>query len=177
MASTGSTGWTCTSCTLVNEASHASCDACRRRRGAGAPRGRSSAAEAAEKASAAAASSAAGTGAHARAAEGADGSLGYAARLTYREDLGGQLGAPELGETARSRADKVRELASLIGSASHLVVFTGAGISTSTGIPDFRGPNGVWTCQRRGQPMPKASVPFAQVSRDGWMWRDRVWAG
>jgi len=36
-------------------------------------------------------------------------------------------------------------LADLIADASRVVAFTGAGISTESGIPDFRSPTGVWT--------------------------------
>jgi NAD-dependent deacetylase len=40
---------------------------------------------------------------------------------------------------------QIAELAEAIAQARHAVVFTGAGISTESGIPDFRSPGGIWT--------------------------------
>jgi NAD-dependent protein deacetylase/lipoamidase len=39
----------------------------------------------------------------------------------------------------------VDKVAALILDSSRVVVFTGAGISTESGIPDFRSPDGIWT--------------------------------
>ncbi len=39
----------------------------------------------------------------------------------------------------------IAELARMIANARRAVVFTGAGISTESGIPDFRSPGGIWT--------------------------------
>ena len=42
-------------------------------------------------------------------------------------------------------SDEIQQLARLIDEATRVVVFTGAGISTESGIPDFRSPNGIWS--------------------------------
>ncbi len=41
--------------------------------------------------------------------------------------------------------DLLDDVAGRLQRSSRVVVFTGAGISTDSGIPDFRGPNGLWT--------------------------------
>jgi NAD-dependent deacetylase len=46
---------------------------------------------------------------------------------------------------SRSAPATRADLARLIADARRLVVFTGAGISTESGIPDFRSPGGVWS--------------------------------
>jgi NAD-dependent SIR2 family protein deacetylase len=52
---------------------------------------------------------------------------------------------------------RVNTLAQWVFEAKYLVVFTGAGISTESGLPDFRGPDGIWTRRDKGltpKPMP-----------------------
>ncbi|KAF5727906.1 sir2-like protein mRNA [Tripterygium wilfordii] len=86
-------------------------------------------------------------------------SLGYAEKLSFIEDVG-NVGMTELFDPSHVLQEKIERLAKIIQKSKHLVVFTGAGISTSCGIPDFRGPKGIWTLQREGKPLPEASLPF-----------------
>ncbi|KAH3763177.1 silent information regulator family protein [Pelomyxa schiedti] len=60
----------------------------------------------------------------------------------------------EIEEDEAAVNKKAKALANAIMDAKHLVVFTGAGISTSAAIPDFRGPKGVWTLRDKGEAMP-----------------------
>ncbi|KAF8062076.1 SRT1 [Scenedesmus sp. PABB004] len=62
-------------------------------------------------------------------------SLGYAERLSHREDLGGRLGDPELHEPPHVVWDKAAALAEHIRGAERVIAFTGAGISTRKGLP------------------------------------------
>jgi NAD-dependent deacetylase len=44
--------------------------------------------------------------------------------------------------------EDIARLCEIIAEAQRVVVFTGAGISTESGIPDFRSPGGIWTRQK-----------------------------
>ncbi len=58
----------------------------------------------------------------------------------------------------------VEKIARWIVGSEHIVAFTGAGISTDSGIPDFRGPEGVWTRRDAGLPAPRWRVPPGEVA-------------
>ena len=61
----------------------------------------------------------------------------------------------------------------LLRPRSRILVFTGAGISTGSGIPDFRGPGGVWT---RRQPVYYSDFMSSEAARiEHWDYKLEAW--
>ena len=83
-------------------------------------------------------------------------SLGYADRLKHYPNKG-VCGLLEHFDNERTLTASLRQLVQRVRDAEHLVVFTGAGISTASGIPDFRGPNGIWTVQQAKEKAERAA--------------------
>lgn len=80
-----------------------------------------------------------------------------------------------LGQTASVTTDDAALLIArdLLRSAGSVAVLTGAGISTDSGIPDFRGPNGVWTKDPAAEKLSTIQhyVNDPETRRNAWRWR------
>ena len=61
----------------------------------------------------------------------------------------------------------------LLRQSRRILIFTGAGVSTGSGIPDFRGPQGVWT---RRQPVYYDDFMRSEESRiEHWDYKLEGW--
>jgi NAD-dependent deacetylase len=62
----------------------------------------------------------------------------------------------------------------LLATAERVVALTGAGISTDSGIPDFRGPDGVWTRDPAAERLATLSTYLAEPEVRRRAWRNRL---
>lgn len=76
---------------------------------------------------------------------------------------------------ANALASSARRLADYLRESQKALIFTGAGISTGSGIPDFRGPQGVWT---RRQPVYYQDFMSSEAARvEHWDYKLEGWDG
>ena len=66
------------------------------------------------------------------------------------------------------------EGARLMRPARHITVLTGAGISTDSGIPDFRGPNGLWTKNPQAEKAANLNAYLESASVRRFAWQNRL---
>jgi NAD-dependent deacetylase len=68
----------------------------------------------------------------------------------------------------------IEEARSFIDAAKRVVVLTGAGISTDSGIPDFRGPQGLWTKNPLAEKMSNIHYYLADREVRKLAWQNRM---
>jgi NAD-dependent deacetylase len=70
--------------------------------------------------------------------------------------------------------EAIARVASWIDAAERVVALTGAGISTESGIPDFRGPQGLWTKNPGAEKMATLQHYMAEPEVRKRAWRSRL---
>jgi NAD-dependent deacetylase len=70
--------------------------------------------------------------------------------------------------------DSISTMASWVAQANRVVVVTGAGISTDSGIPDYRGPQGVWTKNPKAEKMSDITFYISDPEVRQLAWQSRL---
>lgn len=70
--------------------------------------------------------------------------------------------------------DTIEQARQWISDAARVTVFTGAGISTDSGIPDFRGPNGLWTKNPAAEKASTLQNYLADADVRRFAWHNRL---
>jgi NAD-dependent deacetylase len=63
---------------------------------------------------------------------------------------------------------ELKDAVEVLSEADRILVFTGAGISTESGIPDFRGPDGLWTKVDPDDFTIQRYIRSSEIRRRGW---------
>lgn len=71
-------------------------------------------------------------------------------------------------------SDPLRTARDLVAASRRIVALTGAGISTESGIPDFRGPNGLWTKNPRAEKLSDIRYYMADPEVRRLAWQERL---
>jgi NAD-dependent deacetylase len=99
---------------------------------------------------------------------------------TIASDLGGVKGGTGWQaegmppDVAAADPELVADAARRIAAAQRIVVLTGAGISTDSGIRDFRGPDGVWTKNPEAEKMATLQVYVTEPEIRKKAWQNRL---
>jgi NAD-dependent deacetylase len=79
-----------------------------------------------------------------------------------------------MADISDATLDRLEAAAAWIAAAERVTVLTGAGISTDSGIPDFRGPNGLWTKNPAAEKMATIQHYLADPETRKLAWQNRL---
>ena len=79
-----------------------------------------------------------------------------------------------MADLSNATLESLEAAAGWIAAAERVTVLTGAGISTDSGIPDFRGPNGLWTKNPAAEKMATIQNYLADPETRKLAWQNRL---